>query len=355
MSHNIHFNEQTGKHSFFSVQEKAWHGLGQIVRDYPTSEEAIRHAGLDYEVVKSPLFTQGNGLSIRADGIVDNQGAIKVPDYYATMRTDNNAVLGVVGKDYEVVQNRDAFSFFDSIVGGDGIQYETAGALGKGECIFITAQLPDYIRVGKEDLIEKYLFLTTSHNGSGSITAAFTPIRIVCANTLNAAMHRKSNAIRIRHTVNAKQRLEQAHKVMGISNTLAIQLENIFNHWTKVPITDREVKKLVQAALAPNKEVLKNLREGKEDELSTCFKNMCEDAYEYGMSNPSQQMVTTKGTLFGAYNTITGYFQNVRNYKNDEAKVKSLLLGGTAQLRTQAAFNLCDAFARSGSDALLLN
>ena len=99
-----------------------------------------------------------------------------------------------MGKDYEVVQNMDAFSFFDAIVGGDGIQYETAGALGKGERIFITAKLPNYIKVGNDDLIEQYLFLTTSHDGGGSITAAFTPVRIVCNNTLNAALRNHSDA-----------------------------------------------------------------------------------------------------------------------------------------------------------------
>ncbi|HEY9340845.1 MAG TPA: DUF932 domain-containing protein [Hanamia sp.] len=138
-------------------------------------------------------------------------------------RTDTETVLGVVGKDYEVVQNIDAFSFFDAIVGGDGIFYETAGALGKGERIFITAKLPDYIKVGNDDLIEQYLFLTTSHDGSGSITAAFTPVRIVCNNTLNAALCKKSNAIKIRHTANAKERLEEAHKLMGITNQLSSQ------------------------------------------------------------------------------------------------------------------------------------
>ena len=271
------------------------------------------------------------------------------------MRTDNDAVLGVVGKDYQIVQNRDAFSFFDSIVGGDGILYETAGALGKGERIFITAKLPDYIRVGNDDLIEKYLFLTTSHDGSGSITAAFTPIRIVCNNTLNAAMNNKTNTVRIRHTSNAKQRLEQAHKVMGISDMLSAQMESIFNNWTKIRITDNEVKKLIQSALVPNKEVLKTIQEGKEDELSTCFTNMVDSAFEYAMSDPTQLMDTTKGTVFGAYNSLTGYFQNVRNYKNDEAKLTSLLMGGTGQIRTQSAFNLCVDFASKGSDALIFN
>jgi len=160
MAHQINFNELTKKHSFFSVREKAWHGLGTIVQDYPTSAEAIQLAGLDYEVVKSPLFTHGKGLSIGQQGIVTDENEISVPDYYATMRTDTNAVLGVVGKDYQIVQNRDAFTFFDSIVGGDGILYETAGALGKNAGrIFITAKLPDYIRVGNDDLIEKYLFM----------------------------------------------------------------------------------------------------------------------------------------------------------------------------------------------------
>ena len=246
MAHNINFNEQTGQHSFFSVKEKAWHGLGQIIKDYPTSQEALKFAGLYFTVEKRKLFSYDNE---NQNGNPDTDiiiPEIEVPNFYATVRTDSETVLGVVGKDYEVVQNTDAFSFFDSIVGGDGIQYETAGALGKGERIFITAKLPGYIKVGKADLIEQYLFLTTSHDGFGSITAAFTPVRIVCQNTLNAALRNHSNSIKIRHTANAKDRLEQAHKVMGISNQLAGQLEHIFNNWSKVRIADPEVKKLIQ-------------------------------------------------------------------------------------------------------------
>ncbi len=344
MAHNINFNEQTGEHSFFSVKEKAWHGLGQIVEGYPTSTEAIKHAGLNYTVEKRKLFTydnENNNGDPDVDIIIPE---IEVPNFYATLRTDTEQVIGVVGKEYEVVQNIDAFTFFDSIVGGEGIMYETAGALGKGERIFITAKLPDYIKVGEKDLIEKYLFLTTSHDGYGSITAAFTPIRIVCNNTLNAALRNHSNSIKIRHTANAKERLEQAHHLMGISNNLSSELETIFNNWTKVRITDREVKKLIQLALVPNKEVHKNIQAGKDDELSTCFKNMCDTAYEYAMSNPTQQVETTKGTLFGAYNAVTGYFQNVRTYKNEEAKLKSVLFGGTAQTKCQNAFNLCEDF-----------
>ncbi|MEP6595506.1 MAG: DUF932 domain-containing protein [Ginsengibacter sp.] len=263
--------------------------------------------------------------------------------------------MGVVGKDYEIVQNRDAFAFFDAIVNGDGIQYETAGALGKGERIFITAKLPAYIKVGNDDLIEQYLFLTTSHDGYGSITAAFTPVRIVCNNTLNAAFRNCSNAIKIRHTSNAKERLEEAHKVMGISNKLSDYLETAFNQWSKVRITDKQVRKLIQLAMVPNKEVLQNIQAGKDDELSTCYKNMCDSVYEYALSSPIQKSETTKGNVFGAYNAVAGYFQNVRAYKNEEAKLKSLLFGGTAQLRTQKAFNLCEDFANKGQSAFRFN
>lgn len=341
MAHNLFYNTQTGQHSFFSVKEKAWHGLGQIIDQYPTSAEALKFAGLDYEVIKEDLYT----TSFNSEGqAMDFSKRVKT--HFATIRRDTGDILGIVGKDYQIVQNIEAFSFFDAIVGGDGIQYETAGALGNGERIFITAKLPNYIKVGKEDLIEQYLFLTTSHDGYGSITAAFTPIRVVCQNTLNSALKSHSNCIKIRHTTGAKERLEQAHKLMGITNTLSAQLETIFNRWSKVKISDPEVKKLIQQAMCPNKEVYSNLQAGKDDDLSTAFRNICDNAFTYAMSNETQTMDTTKGTLFGAYNAVTGYFQNVRNYKNEEAKLKSLLYGGIAQQRTQKAFDLCTSFER---------
>ncbi len=139
---------------------------------------------------------------------------------------------------------------------------------------------------------------------------------------------------------------------MGISYKLSEYLETSFNTWSTVRITDKEVKKLIQLAMVPNKEVLQNLQAGKEDNLSTCYKNMCDAVYEYANSCPSQQTETTKGTLFGAYNAVTGYFQNVRNYKDDEAKLKSVLFGGTAQIRTQKAFELCNDFTNNGSNFL---
>ncbi|MBT2564664.1 DUF945 domain-containing protein [Pedobacter sp. ISL-68] len=357
MAHQINYNKNTGKHSFFSVREKAWHGLGTIVEDYPTSSEAIKFAGLDFTVEKRPLFTP-NALAMDLLDFSDtvylgggNEG-IFVPDSFATVRADTQEVLGVVGRDYRIVQNVDAFAFFDAIVGGgDGIKYETAGCLGKGERTFITAKLPDYIRVGRNDCIEKYLFLSTTHDGSGSITAAFTPIRICCQNTLNAAMKNLTNFVRIKHTAGAVDRLREAHKLLGISNLLANEMEEVFNRWSRVKITDKYLKQLIQVAVAPNRETLEAVRKGKEDGLSTLYQNMVEQVMEYASASTTQQMETTKGTLFGAYNAVTGYHQNLRNYKDDESKFKSIMYG-TGLKHNQTAFDLCTAFAKMGADAL---
>jgi phage/plasmid-like protein (TIGR03299 family) len=350
--HNINYNEQTQKHSFFSVKEKAWHGLGQIIKDYPTSAEALKFAGLDYTVDKRPLFTfdtENQNADPEADIIIPE---LAVPGFFATVRQDTDAVLGVVGKDYEVVQNVDAFSFFDSIVGGkDGILYETAGALGNGERLFITAKLPDYIRVGRNDCIEKYLFLTTSHDGTGSIQIAFTPVRIVCQNTLNAALRNQLNGIKIRHTASATDKLKEAYKMLGITNQLTVELEAIYNRWSRVRINDPELKRLIQVAMAPNKETLDNLKTGKEDALSSNFSNIVSSVFDYAMTNPTQQEETTKGTLFGAYNAVTGYFQNVRNFKDTESKFKSIMYG-TGLQKSQTAFDVCADFAKHGHSAL---
>jgi hypothetical protein len=107
--------------------------------------------------------------------------------------------------------------------------------------------------------------------------------------------------------------------------------------------------------MVPNKEVLNNIQSGNENELSSYFINMCDRVFQYGMSSPSQLTDTTRGTLFGAYNAITGYYQNVRSYRDEEAKLKSLLFGGTAEMRTQRGFKLCEEFSTKGEDAFKLN
>ena len=233
MAANIEFNSQKNTYSFYSLKEVAWHGLGQIVAEAKTPEEVIRLANLDYEVALAPMFasfipTGYNRVLTVDDGFICQKvdpttghvvDEVKIPikgskvnDVFATYRTDNYDILGTVGSRYEPVQNTEAIDFIynvcknSQVVKPEDVVIETAGVLGKGERIFVTAKLPDYKMCG--DDMEKYILFTTSHDGSGSIQACFTDVRVVCNNTLNAALQNCSNMQRFKHTKNVQNAME---------------------------------------------------------------------------------------------------------------------------------------------------
>lgn len=329
MAHHINLNKKTGKHSLAVVKEKAWHGLGQVLDGPMTSEEAIREAQLDWKVIKEPVKFGKNNK------VFDNR--------YVTVRQDSGTPMGIVGDQYEIVQNVDAFGFFDSIVGKGEAIYETAGALYDGRKIFISAKLPGHITIpGKEDLIEKYLFLVTTHDGSSPIIAAFTPTRIVCHNTLTAAIMGLKNdhgpVIKIRHTRTAKDRLEEAHKIMGITNKLTQELGEIYTMMAKKKIVEKDLLELVILSIG-SKEYLNTWNKDNK-EISTRFRNTVDGIMDYAKNHPTQQMQSTQGTVFGAYNAITGYYQNVKDYSNESDKLANIL-EGSVHHKAQKAFNLC--------------
>ena len=310
MAHNL--NEKNGKTSFASTQT-AWHGLGQIVTKAMTSKEAIELAGLNYQVDKIGASAEINGK------------VISIQDKFVTYRTDTNEPLGVVGSRYEIVQNKDAFLFFDSITEAGCAMYETAGALGKGERIFISAKMPDFINIaGTDDKTEVFVLLTSSHDGSGSIVAAVTPVRVVCQNTLNAALYGTQNKISIRHTANVKSNLENAHKLLGITHKYTEELNECFNYLSKKPVTDEQVKKLVTDLFKTEKED------------SSRFKNIQNAVFASYQTGIGQSAIL--GTAWGAYNGITHYLDHERRYKDENIKFENLLFGKTAQL-TQKTFN----------------
>lgn len=323
MAHDLNYNAKRGQFSMFSAKEKPWHGLGQVVDGALTSEEAIRMANLDYTVTKGELWI-GYPEHLR-----DRLGkGKKHPGSFITFREDTGETFGIVGSKYKVIQNEKAFSFFDDIVGFKEAIFETAGALGKGETTFITAKLPKHIRVSSNDVIERYLLFTNSHDGSRSIEVLFTPVRVVCNNTLQYALSTATNKFKIRHTKNADNRMEEARQILGIENTMAETSQELYKAMTNIRITDRQAYGYINTLFLTSEEMTK-LEEGLPytEVLSTRKRNTIEDVQSYYSKGPGQEMDSSKGTLWGAYNSITGYYNNGKQYKDGDAKMQNIIYG----------------------------
>jgi phage/plasmid-like protein (TIGR03299 family) len=174
--------------SMFSVKQTPWHGLGKIVQDAGSSAEAIELAGLNWGVEKRPLFYPIPDSSESFD-------YARVSEKFANVRSSDNSVLGVVGKTYKPLQNSDAFKFFDDALKAKDLVFETAGSLKGGRYVWILASISSGpIEVVKGDAVKPYFLLTNGHDGMRALSVGFTPIRVVCANTL-AAAERNSNSL----------------------------------------------------------------------------------------------------------------------------------------------------------------
>ena len=179
--------------TMFFTRVTPWHGLGTRVEEAPGSKEALVLAGLDWKVVQKPIFTE-DGLPVNG--------------FKANIRDRDSQVLGVVTNRYKVVQNEDAFAFTDKLL-GEGVTYETAGSLQDGRRTWILAKLPQrYIISGDE--ITPYLVFMNSHDGTGAIKAAMTPVRVVCQNTLNLALSTAKRSWSTNHTGDIKGELGKA-------------------------------------------------------------------------------------------------------------------------------------------------
>lgn len=316
--HNIEINTTTGKASFVSANVPAWHGLGDILPfDALTTEQCIKHGGFDYTVALNPLQTDINGVIVP----IDNK--------FCTYRTDNNDVLGVVGNQYQIVQNTDAFAFFDAIVGKGQAIFQTAGVLGKGQRIFITAKMPNYIKIEglSNDVTEMYIVLSSSHDGTGAIKAFITPVRVVCQNTLNYALRSAVNSVSIRHSGDTQLKLREAHKLLNIVNNYETVMTDTFNAMHKVKISDKVFNELL-ADLFPS-----TSKDG--EKVSTRTENIRNGVTEAYFNGEGQSNIL--GTGWGAYNAITHYTNHNKNYTDLDNRFKSILEGNSYKLQQKAA------------------
>lgn len=179
--------------NMFSVRQVPWHGLGTIVKEAPKSDEAIKLAGLDWEVVQEKVYAGGQ----------------EVKGYYANIRSDNGKVLGIVTQRYKVVQNREAFAFTDLLL-GEGLEYETAGSLREGRLVWLLGRLPE-VKI-LDDITIPYVVFVNGHDGFYSIKVALTPVRVVCYNTLVMALNGAPRVWSVRHVGNLSEKTRRSEK-----------------------------------------------------------------------------------------------------------------------------------------------
>lgn len=216
--------------TMFYTRTAPWHGLGTRVLEAPTSSAALSLAGLDWKVVQKPVFT--------ADGLF-------ISGFKANVRDRDNQVLGVVSDRYKVVQNEDAFAFTDELL-GEGVTYETAGSLQNGRRTWILAKLPQrYIISGDE--IDPYLVFMNSHDGTGAIKAAMTPIRVVCQNTLNLALSTARRSWSTIHTGDIHGKLQDARNTLLYADRYMAVLGKTIEELSRQKLSDRQVLEYIDA------------------------------------------------------------------------------------------------------------
>ena len=325
--HNI--NIENGKAAIaYNVENgPPWHGLGTSMKGKMTSQEGIVAAHLDFEVELLPVYALASKEDKR----------VYIPDKFATVRMDTMQALGVVGKKYTPLQNIEAFEFFDRLVGTGEAIYEVCGALGRGETVWILAELPGELRIeGTDDVTKKYLLLTNTHDGSRSVRVFYTPVRVVCFNTLSMAISRrkKGEGIAIRHFPGVKEKVNEARKVLGLAIKQYDVIGKVFNALNKHNWNGDRLETYVNRVFPPSKEK----EEGREDEISTRLRNIRQDVVNL-FDSPQNRLPGIRGTAWAAYNSVTQYVDHYRTtYKTEDRtrKLRSIWFGNGAIVKERA-------------------
>jgi len=266
--------------------EVPWHGIGAVLDGVLTSDEAIREARLTWMVEQSPVFTSDNW-------------AQPIPGYVANVRNDTREVLGIVSKRYKVAQNKDVFAFADDLIGNGRVKctYETAGSLFNGRRVFMLVNMPKGRIV--EDEYQPYLCLSNAHDGSACLQVFLTGIRVVCNNTLTAALTTAKRKVSIRHLSCIEQRKDEAVKTMGAASKYFHDLEVFASQLAGKKVNIGKVlDKLYPLSRDMSRRQLKSNKEVK-DTIKSILKQ-------------KDDLQNFKNTAWGVYSAIADYRSNAQ-------------------------------------------
>ena len=331
MSHNLEqFTD--GTTAFFTNREVAWHKLGTVTDGALTAQDALKTAYLDWEVKKSEqpvqvMIPDVNGNWSDEDG---KNTLIKVNDKFMTYRfhpkTKKAEALGVVGNRYTPVQNSEAFSFLNHIADESGAVFETAGSINNGKKVFMTMKLPNTLQIGGVDQVDLYLMAWNTHDGTSSFQIAVTPIRVVCQNTLTAAIAGAKSTFSLRHTPKVSGKVQQAREALGLSFKYIEAFEKQAEALLSQQMTDKEFYALVEKMIPIDEENerARNLADAARGTLNALWKA------------PTQLNVA--GTKWAAYNAFTEYADWARPVKSDldSARAIRIVTGASNTFKNKA-------------------
>lgn len=315
-----------GKAEMAYAGKRPWHGLGTQLPGTMTTAEALTAAHLEWSVEKVPALSSFD-MSV-------------IPDTYAVLRSDNHKPIGIVGDKYTCIPNKDAFAFFDGVLGEGQATIETAAALFGGSKVFLMSRLPEITEIIPGDTMERFLLVSTSHDGSSSTEVMFTNVRVVCNNTLQCALRGQKNRIKIRHTENYKERMAAAQTVLMESKSYWSKFQEMAQHLAKTSVDRVEVGSFIEI-MFPKKEDEKNTQVEK-------ARNKFSQLLETGMGTEIPGVKGTAWSLFNAFSEYTQYGKRV-NGITDEAAMNTKrwenLVFGQAGNDLQKALDQCLAIA----------
>lgn len=331
MAHNLTIH-RNGKVEMAYWGDSPWHALGQKLEQIATSGQMLTAAGLDWTVSLDPVYRvklQDGGPSFE-----------QIKTTACTVRTDNQKVLGVMSSNYKPVQNRAAFAFMDSIVGEAAAMYHTAGSLHGGKRVWALAKLPQSIVVTPADVVDQYLLLVNDHGGDHALTALFTPIRVVCDNTLRAALgtvlgKKESEAdgrAWVRHVGNLEAQLDEARRVLGIGKRYFEIAGQAYQALSAQQISDQMLQEYYLAVFP--------LAEDADDRARVKHATLTERLAALYQGGKGADF--SRGTAWGAYNSVAEWIDHVRLCKQDgaiRAGGAEATLFGEGQTIRQRAFD----------------
>ena len=315
MAHNLEIIN--GEASMFYCGEKPWHGLGTELEKPATSKEAIEAAKLNWTVEKQQLYLPTQEPAHNT---------------FATVRTDSNKILGIVGSSYTPLQNAEAFEFFDSIVGEGKAIYHTAGALLEGKVVWILAKLPGEIKVTNEDITEKYLLLSNSHDASSAVQIKFTPIRVLCNNTLSMA-YADQQYLSVYHQRDIKTRLNEVPKLLNIITKRYAEIDESLKLLAKFQMTDITLEKYLL-------NVFPDPLNRKDEKLfeyhlakAKSNREWAKYFFENGVGN---NLSGVKGSLWACYNGVTELVDHKITKQSQDRKLNTIWFGDGAVVKSKA-------------------